>query len=116
MVGSAEEEGVVDEDSVDDVDVDDEAGVEVEEEDGAADEDCDATSTSKPLQIPSNAEYAVPDKLSGQRVSRQDFNADASEEQTHLISSNLLQVEEDLTTSAAQANKQAGGVARDGAT
>lgn len=39
---------------------------------------------------------------------------EASFEQTHAILFNWLHVEEDLTTEAAQANKQAGGVATDG--
>lgn len=64
----------------------------------------------------SNAVYAVPDKPFGQRLSRQDFMVEASEEQTQAISFNWEQVEEDWTTSAAQANKHAGGVATDGAT
>lgn len=63
-----------------------------------------------------NAELALEATPSGQAVLKHAWRASASELQTQVTSFNWLQVGDDLTTEAAQARRQAGGVAAEGAT
>ena len=63
-----------------------------------------------------NAELALEATPSGQAVLKHAWRASASELQTQVTSFNWLQVGDDLTTEAAQARRQADGVAAEGAT
>lgn len=63
-----------------------------------------------------NAKLALEATPSGQAVLKHAWRASASELQTQVTSFNWLQVGDDLTTEAAQARRQAGGVAAEGAT
>lgn len=111
-VDSTEEVDKVDGSADEDEDEDKEDEAEEEE----ADEDAeDEALTPASEQTLLNAAKAVPEVPSGQEDSRHDCIDEYSEEQTQLISFNWLQVDEDLTTFDAHANKHAGGVAAEGA-
>lgn len=68
------------------------------------------------MQTLLKAELALEATPSGHAVLKHAWRASASELQTHVTSFNWLHVGEFLTTEAAQAKRQAGGVAAEGAT
>lgn len=93
-----------------------EAEEEAEPEAEAEPEEAELAVAPAAAQTLLKAELASSDKPFGQLESKHVCRAWDSELQTQLISFNWLQVEEDFTTEAAQAKRQAGGVAAEGVT
>ncbi|ANZ76459.1 BA75_04063T0 [Komagataella pastoris] len=113
----SEEEVSEEEDAEED---DDETEEDDDSEEEDSDEDSDEELSSKLASVPTLSQTsskdckAVEDNPSGQVDSKQDCIADPSFSQIHWMLFKASQSEESLTTSAAQANRQAGGVATAG--